>query len=126
MATGFQQPFFNILVNQGATYSMQLTFTDSSSNPLDVSAWTFQGQIRNTYSTSGTEASFAFGPGSQTNIVLVTISATDTAAITVLPATTYNNPKYTYYTYDIQATKADLTVVRILQGTALISAEVTR
>jgi hypothetical protein len=114
----------NIVIEQGSTFSMKMTFTDSVNAPIDVSSWTFKGQIKESASSTTTTADFSFANSSNTNDKVVTLSPLITAGIPAA-ASTGATKKNKIYAYDIEATKGDGTVVRILQGTATLSPEVT-
>lgn len=115
----------DITIEQGVTFRQVLTFTNEDGTPIDVSGWIFSGQIRSTYSSSTVIRAFTFTAGTDTNQKIVSITAANAALITV-DATTNYRLKETYYTYNIIATKPDTSVLRILEGAAIISPTVTR
>lgn len=115
----------DITVEQGASFSLPITFTNSDGTPLDVSAWVFTGQIRATYSSATSIQALAFVDGVSTNVVIAGITAANTALIPVNPTTSFEITP-TLYCYDIDALLPDTTVMRVLQGAALISPRVTR
>lgn len=119
----------DILVEQGATFSMRLVLSDSVGSGIDLTGWTFRGQIRSKYDSGTILASFTatIDPDQVTNPGAVDFEMADTVteAITVLPATNYNK-KNTPYAYDIEGEDPDGNVYRIVQGVANISPEVTR
>lgn len=122
---------FDIEVSQGATFLMTLTLSDADDVRLDLADETFRGQIRTTYSSAVIVASFSFNVLNQSvaetkGQVEVSISAANTSAIPVDPATNYNR-KNTNMIYDIESQNGTTGVVtRWLEGTAVISPEVTR
>lgn len=114
---------YNIVVEQGATYNLLITIKTPgvSPTPIDVSTWLFAGQIRKSPTDSTVLADFTFAIQNQitnTGEVLISLTDADTAAI---PA---DGPT-TNLVYDIEATVGS-TVTRLLQGSATLSAEVTR
>lgn len=117
----------DIYVDQGQTWSKVLTFTNrSDGSAIDITGYTFRGQIRDYYDASVVRASFTFTAGAADNKKVATLPAATTAA---LPAASSGNKidrKYTLFTYDIEATKPDSTEKRYLQGTVFMSPEVTR
>lgn len=115
----------DITVEQGATYSLSLTFLDSDSAPVNVSTWEFRGQIRSAYDDSDIIAAFTFTAGSASNIVVVSLTDTVTSAIPV-DASSGPKKKNKKYAYDIEAEKPDGSVVRVVQGVASVSPEVTK
>lgn len=105
----------DLTIEQGATFSRTITIKDASNVAVDISTDTFAGQIRKRPQSGEVEASFSFtitdGPNGE---VTATISATDTAAMDTGD-----------FVYDMEWTSGS-TVTRLLEGTATVSAEVTR
>lgn len=118
---------YDISIEQGATFNLTATLKNSSNVVLDLTGWSFTGQIRSNYSSETVLATFdcTLNSPATDGVVNITISDVDTAAIPVLDATSYNR-KITRYVYDIEATKPDGTVVRLFQGEVDVSPEVTR
>ncbi len=115
----------DIEIKQGETFQRLLSFTDSLNAPIDITSWTFAGQIRQTYSSTTILASFTFdNTGLPNNQIYMKLSAVQTSAITVPKASSYERT-ITNYTYDVEASQP-IVVERILQGTANISPEVTK
>ena len=120
----------DIVVEQGSTFQRQLYFNDNdipTPAPIDISGWTFAAQIRRSYSDPTIQATFtpSFVTDGTDGLLLITLTALETAAIVVKAAKDYTRP-VTKYIWDIEATFPDLSVARILQGEADISPEVTR
>lgn len=115
----------DIRIEQGTSFQQTLTFNDEAGEPIDVSTWIFAGQIRATYSSSSVIKPFVFIPGGDTNQVIMSMTAANTALIPVDPTNNFKI-KPTYYCYDIIVTKLDMTVDRILEGAAIIIPTVTR
>lgn len=113
-------------IDQGATFPLGLTIKDADLVAIDISAWTFRGQIREFPESSTTLASFSFditdGPNGQ---VTASLSAAVTAAIPV-PDSKSSSRRVAKYAYDIEAVRADGSVIRLLEGIAEVSPEVTK
>jgi hypothetical protein len=106
----------DITIQQGATFAKTLTITDDSDVAINISSDTFRGQVRKKHSSTDTEASFTCTITDGANgIVSWSLSATDTAAM--------GSGKFYY---DVEWVKADGTVVRLLEGVADTTPEVTR
>ena len=115
-------------IEQGATFEKILTIKNTLSAAVDITGYTFAGQLRKTFETASPIATFTFDLQDQvtdTGKVKWSLSDTDTSAITVDPVTNYKK-RYTEYVYDIEMTKPDGTVVRLLEGIARVYPEVTR
>lgn len=119
---------FDIKVLQGATFSLGLTIKDSDENPIDLTGYSFRGQIRRTVSSANVEASFSFQVQNQlteTGKVTCFISAEETAAIKVNQSPGAER-RLTRMSYDIESEDESGTVVRWLQGVAEINPETTK
>jgi hypothetical protein len=119
---------FDIKIQQGATFSLGVTIKDSSGSPIDLSGYSFKGQIRRNASSDKVEASFLIDVQDQISSpgrVTVRLPPGATRAIKV-DASTDAGRKITRMAYDIEFTRPDQTVVRMLEGVVLISPEVTR
>ena len=106
----------DLTIEQGATFSRTITIKDASNVAVDISTDTFEGQVRKRHQSGTVEANFSFTITDGANgEVTATISATDTAAMDTGE-----------FVYDIEWTNAGSNVVRLLEGTATVTPEVTR
>lgn len=115
----------DINIEQGSTFSIGLTFTNSNGTALDVSLWEFEAQIRTTYESSVILGSFTFTAGASVDQVSMSLTSTETALLPALPTQSYkitDSP----YAYDVFATLPDTSVMKILQGTVNLIPRVTR
>jgi hypothetical protein len=104
----------NLKIDQGTDFSTSITLTDDDNDPVDLSSYTGEGQIRKYYtSTSAVDWSVSLGG----NTGVVTISLT---------ANTTNNIAAGRYVYDIEITNAAGIVSRILEGIVTVTPGVTR
>jgi hypothetical protein len=117
----------DINIEQGATYSLLLTFKDSSNVEVNLTGYTFSGKIKETFS-SDTVVSFTCTLGNQTTNtgeVTISLTAVETAAISV-KSSKGSQRTLTQYFYDIEAVKPDASIDRVLEGKAFVSPEVTK
>lgn len=106
----------DLTIEQGATFSRTITIKDASNVVVDITNDTFAGQVRKRHQSGTVEASFTFTITDGANgEVTATISATDTAAMDTGE-----------FVYDIEWTNTGSNVVRLLEGTATVTPEVTR
>jgi hypothetical protein len=106
----------DITVEQGTTFSKTLTLKDDSDVVINITNDTFAGQVRKHHSSTGIEATFTFTITDGTNgVVAWSLTPTQTSAMSSGPLV-----------YDVEWTKQDGTVTRILEGIADTTAEVTR
>lgn len=115
----------DLRVEQGATWERTFTFSDENNDPIDVSAWTFRGQIRSTYNSDTILAEFEFAAGNSTDEKIFRITDEETTEIPVL-SPTGTGRKLSEYMYDIEAEKPDGSVERLFEGKVEVSPEVTR
>jgi len=104
------------VVYQGDNFLMPMTLVnaDPGETPIDITGWTFQGDIKPFLGSPTTLASFTI------NIV----SAVDgELAASLSPAQTVLLPQNCVY--DIEATKADLTIETLLFGRITVLQQVT-
>ena len=67
---------FNIQIDQGSTYAQNLTLTDSSLAPINLSGYGARGAIRRRYSSTGVLANFTASVLSEVSGI-ISISLTD-------------------------------------------------
>lgn len=104
----------NIYVDQGSTYSTVINMTDSNGNVINLTGYSFTGQIKKFY-TSSNVMNFA-----------VAITSANTGDFTIgLDANTTSNMEYGRYVYDVNATDVSNTVTRIVEGILTINPGVT-
>lgn len=116
---------YNMSINQGEDFIIKLLIKDDLGNAVNISSYTFDGQLREKYDSSSIAATFTFEFGQNTGEVFVKLSNQVTAAIPCAPATNSNKRPQTEFIYDIEQTK-DGIKTRILQGIASVSPNVTR
>lgn len=111
---------FNITINQGATFELTITWKDSAGTAINLTGYTARMQVRETYSSSSTVVSLTNGSGitlgGAAGTIAIVISATTTAALTAPFSGVY----------DLEIVSPAGVVTRLIQGTATVSAEVTR
>lgn len=115
---------YNLAIEQGSTFKLRLR---PSSATLDFTGSTGKGQIRRSPSDPTVLAEFTVSTGTDgTGFYLdFLLTAAQTAAIPV-PATASKTRKSATYMYDIELTLADGRVIRMIQGEAVVSPEVTK
>ena len=110
---------YNIIADQGATFSRNLHWFDPDGTPKDITDYTARMQVRQRYVSTSTVLSLvspgdiALGGGSGT--IVVTASATTMAAVASGE-----------YVYDLEMVASNGVVTRLVQGTFTVRPEVTR
>jgi hypothetical protein len=106
----------DITIQQGASFAKTLTLKDSNNAVINVSGDTFSGQVRKLHSSTDIEATFTFDVSNGSNgIVTWTLTAAQTRAM--------GTGKFVY---DVEWNKAGGDVVRLIEGVADTTPEVTR
>lgn len=107
----------NILIEQGATFSRTLTIESTPGVPLNLTGYTFAGQVRRSYTDANAAATFGL---TVANVSLGTVNWT------MIPLQTQALIPQTYR-YDIEMTATSSgAVTRLLEGEAFVSASMTR
>ena len=107
---------YNILVEQGSTFSQKVTVKEDGS-PRDLTGYSARAQIRPTRTSTTLTATFTCTIATPSNgEILMELSPSVTAAIT--------DGRY-YYDLEIYSS-GDSIVNRLLQGEVTVSPEVTR
>ena len=106
--------YANLTVDQGSDFSSVVTVTDSDGALVDLTNYTYRGQIRKTY-TSSTAVDFAITVNTPTNGEL-TISLT---------ASQTSNMKAGRYVYDVEIESGNV-VTRVVEGQMEVTPRVTR
>jgi hypothetical protein len=110
---------YDILIEQGATYSQVITYKEAGV-AVNLTGYTARMQVRATLESASTlveltTANSRIALGGTAGTITLTISATDTAALTSGRGV-----------YDLELVSGSGIVTRLLQGVATISRNVTR
>lgn len=103
----------NIVIDQGATFSTDLTLTDENGDALNLVGYTANSQLRKWY-TSTNSVSFSTSTNTDTGIVTLSLTANQTAALTA-----------GRYVYDVEISDGT-TISRIVEGIVTVTPNVTR
>jgi hypothetical protein len=110
---------YDIVADQGATYSQVFTWKDSNGDPVSLVGWTGRMQVRSRVPSATTVLDLTTANGGVTlggaaGTVTVSVSAADMADVDA-----------GVYTYDIELVNGS-TVERLVMGTFTVRGEVTR
>lgn len=116
-------------VYQGSDFAILFTFKDAAGVPLDLTNYTFAGQIRRKTQDATVIGSFVFtkaNQGTNPGEVTASIAAAVSSAIVLDPSKNYIK-EITHFAYDMERTRtADGNILRFREGTLSVSPEVTR
>lgn len=104
----------NLVIDQGSTYIVEISLTDQNGDPLDLTGYTANSQIRKWYSSSNPAASFSATINIPSTIVL-SLTANQTSSLVA-----------GRYVYDVEAAAANNAVSRIVEGIVTVTPQVTR
>jgi hypothetical protein len=110
---------YNITINQGETYDLTASLTNSDGTPVNISGYALRGKVRYSYGSTGVLVDL------EPNVVNATGGVIN---FTLTPAETAELP-ITVAVYDIEryvsGQSPESTVVRVLQGTVTVNPEAT-
>jgi hypothetical protein len=104
----------NLVIDQGSTFSTDLSLQDENGDPLSLNGYTSNSQIRKWYTSSNPAAIFTTSINVQSGVITLSLSATDTS-----------NLVSGRYVYDVEITDNE-TVSRVVEGIVTVTPQVTR
>jgi hypothetical protein len=105
----------NLYIDQGTTFSVNIQVFDNVGDPLNITTYEPNSQIRKSYNSSNAAATFTSSIFDAANgIVNLSLTASETG-----------NLKYGRYVYDLELTSEDL-VVRASEGIVTVYPQVTK
>lgn len=117
---------YNTVIEQGASFDKQFELVDGDGVAIPLDGYTFRAQLRRKPLDTGSPvATFTCALGEETNQLIISLSPTQTAAITV-DAVSGNPTAKTRYYYDVYLTAPDNSVSRLVEGYVDVSPEVTK
>jgi len=102
----------NLNIDQGSTFSTVISLTDDSGNPLDLTAYTAQAEMRTSYASIN---SISFSTNLYNGTITLSLNAATTSTLT-----------RSRYVYDVFLTDNSNTITRVLEGVAYVDPAVTR
>ena len=112
---------FDLIIEQGATYSQTFTYETAAGLPINLTAYTAAMQIRE---TAESDVVLATSGGSTPSITLTLGGALGTIVVAMTAAKTALL-SFDTAVYDLELTTGT-TVIRLLEGEVKLSKEVTR
>ena len=97
----------NLTIDQGATFSSDVTVTDSAGDAFDLTNYTIAAKMAKGYSSANTRTSLTTAVDTPTNGVITLSLTADQTADLDAPAR---------YVYDVEITSTDSTVTRVIEG----------
>jgi len=104
----------NLVVDQGATFSTDLTLEDENGNPISLTGYTANSQMRKWYTSSNVAAVFTTAINLANAIITLSLTSDQTG-----------NLDYGRYVYDVEISNGT-TVSRVVEGIVTVTPQVTR
>jgi hypothetical protein len=104
----------NLVIDQGSTYSTDLSLTDENGDPLNLNGYSANSQIRKWYSSTNAAATFTTTINSTTGVITLGLTANQTSNLVA-----------GRYVYDVELTEGG-EVSRIVEGIVTVTPQVTR
>lgn len=111
---------YNATIDQGATFTLQVTYKNSAGAPINLTGYTAALQVRQNYYDDTALVSLT----SPSNGIVIT-GATGTIDITMSSGQTGSLDEG-IYVYDLEINSGGGTITRLIQGQFTVSPEVTR
>jgi len=107
----------NLIIDQGANFSSDVTVKDANGNAFDLTGYTTQAKLAKGYSSTRTRTSMTsvIGTDAASGVVALELTATQTAALDA-----------ERYVYDVEITQTSTGVVtRVIEGLITVRPNVT-
>lgn len=105
----------NLFIDQGSTFSSNVTAYDSAGVALNLTGYTSRGMVKKWYSSNSSVSFNTSIPTPNTGIVNIALSANTTSAMS-----------FGRYVYDVEIVDAGGAVTRIIEGILTLNPEVTQ
>jgi len=103
----------NLVIDQGATFSSDLSLTDDNGDVMNLNGYTANSQMRKWYTSSNSTA-FTTAINVATGTITLSLTATQTANLTA-----------GRYVYDVEVTESGV-VSRVVEGIVTVTPNATR
>lgn len=106
----------NLLIDQGATFTSDITVKDINGNIFDLTNYTVRAQLALGYSSTRTRQSFLVSVTNPTSgIISISLTAAQTAALDSTQR----------YVYDVETISATNAITRVIEGIITVRPSVT-
>ena len=108
----------NLIIDQGANFSSDITVKDANGNAFDLTGYTTEAKMAKGYASTRTRTTItsAVASDATTGVVSLSLTATQTAAL--------DAPER--YVYDVEITQTSTgTVTRVIEGIITVRPNVT-
>lgn len=109
---------YDIICEQGSTFTRVVTYTDGSGVPVNLTTYTARMRVRSSRGATGFYLTLANGQG-------ISLQSNGEIEI-VIPASTTAKVPSGMYKYDLEIVSSTGIVTRVIEGDFKVSGEVTR
>lgn len=109
----------NLTFSQGATWKLALTYTNAQGVPVNLTNYTARMQARSSYDSTAVALNLTSGSG-------ITLGGTAGSINLLVAASTTATIGAAQYVYDMELISDSNEVTRLLEGTLVVTPEVTR
>lgn len=110
----------DITIEQGATFQLNLVWRDASNTPIDLTGYTARMQVKRRYADTTPLLNFTTENGA------ITLGGTNGTVQVVGLATVTDDVPAKVCVYDLELVSPTGFVKRLVQGTAVVTPEVTK
>ena len=104
----------NLVIDQGSTFSTDLNLTDENGDPLLLSGYTANSQVRKWYTSTNASATFTTSINVDSGVITLSLSANATSNLVA-----------GRYVYDVEINDGSA-VSRVVEGIVTVTPQVTR
>lgn len=104
----------NLVIDQGSTFSTDLTLNDENNDPLNLIGYSADSQIRKWYSSTNAAATFTTSINTSSAVITLSLTANQTSNLVA-----------GRYVYDVEISSG-AEVSRIVEGIVTVTPQVTR
>lgn len=115
---------YDIIIDQGSDFSLQLTLKDELGAPTDLSGYSARAQLRPKRDSNTLSATFTCSLNSPSTDGIISVSLSNAISKTITAGTYYYDIEL--FTSTSDSPPVDIFVRRILEGKARVTQEVTR
>jgi hypothetical protein len=109
----------NLTFSQGATWKLSMTYTSGDGQPIDLTDYTARMQARISYDSADAVLDLENGTG-------INLGGTAGTIELLVPADVTEEIAAKQYVYDLEIESPSFEVSRVVQGTLVVTPEVTR
>jgi hypothetical protein len=104
----------NLVIDQGSTFSVDLTLQDENGDPLNLLGYTANSQMRKWYTSINPAATFSTNVNTISGVITLSLDSSNTSGLVA-----------GRYVYDVEIDNGS-TISRVVEGIVTVTPQVTR